>query len=520
MELKHTAQEWLAVAQAQLAGGSPAAAQAILTRALAEHPGARELRRARAGLLQQLGHTSESESLLRDLLDSDPGDVAAAFTLARMLQERGRMAAAASILLTCFAQTSNRADANLAIDAIELLDDCDRKSDAASIAAAALEANPRDSRLHAYAGMLQIQLGAFDRARQHYLFALEHDPRALEWHIPIGLASAQRYADRAHPDFALFRNGLIHPDLSEPARAELHFALGKAYDDIGDYAKAAQNFRTGNAIRKLDSAWSRKAWRRTVEARLAARSVARPLQPSPDFTPLFIVGMPRSGTTLLAGQLSCYPGVRNRGELPWIAKLSQQSELAAESDHAALTRAATFYAAQARRDDAGDARWFLDKQPLNFRYVDLILAMFPHAQIVYCVREPRDTALSLWMQCFLEAVQGYSYDFADIALVMRDCERLMARWHVQYQGSIRTVRYEDLVTSPRETVAALAEWIGIPNDADSRSAPAATTTGTAISTASLWQARQPVNTRSVLRWKNYVQFVPELLNLPNVSQSF
>lgn len=518
MEPEHTAREWLAIAQTRMVGGNLAAAHTILTQALTEHPQARELRRAQAGVFQQMGRGSESESLLRELLDTEPGDVASAFALARLLREQGRMSAAASILLAYFTQTPNRVDADLAIGAIELLDDCDRKADAASIAAAAIDANQGDPRLHAYAGMLQIQLGAFDRARQHYLFALEHDPRALEWHIPIGLASAQRYEDREHPDFALFREGLTRSGLSELARAELHFSLAKAHDDIGDYAQAAQNFRTGNTIRKLDTAWSRKAWRRTVEARLAARSVARPLESLPNFIPLFIVGMPRSGTTLLALQLSRYPGVRNRGELPWIAKFAQQSDLAAEPDHAALARAATLYAAQARQDDADDARWFLDKQPLNFRYIDLMLALFPHAKIVHCVRDSRDTALSLWMQCFLEDVQGYSYDFSDIALVMRDCERLMACWRARYPDSIRTVFYEDMVTSPQETVAALAEWIGLPDDLAPRPAPVATPSENAISTASLWQARQPVNTRSMLRWKNYVPFVPELLSLPNSSQ--
>lgn len=514
MDAQRSAADWLAIAQAQLAGGSAAAAQATLAQALAAHPGARELRRAQAGVLQRLGRTAEAEALLRGLLDADPGDVASAFALAGMLEADGRTAAIASLVRACIARPANRGDADLAIRAIELLDDCDRKADAAAVADLAITAHPDDPRLHAYAGMLQVQLGEFARAREHDLFALRHDPRAWEWHLAIGLASAQRYRDRDHPDFALLRGGLQRDGLSDKARAELHFALGKAHDDLGDYPEAARHFRGGNAIAHHLTKWTRKAWRRAIEARLAAPAWTQHADPIPDFTPVFIVGMPRSGTTLLAELLGRHPRVCNRGELPWIARLASNLALAEAPTRAELQAAAATYAAHARRDDAGDARWFIDKQPLNFRYVDLMLAMFPQAKIIHCRRDPRDVALSLWMQCFLEEVQGYSYDFGDIMVVMRDCERLMKHWRERFPDAICTVRYEELVASPGERVATLAAWIGLENPAttaiDGRPPRDA-----AISTASLWQARQPIHSHSVGRWANYVRWLPELLQFPD-----
>lgn len=510
---------WLGEVRALIMRGQLPAAQAMLDQALAEYPSSTELRRAQAGAFQQAGRWGAAESVLRALLEHNAGDVPAAFTLARILGDQGRMVAAAAVIRECFAIDANLRDAGLAITAIELLDDCDRKRDAANIAEAGMAMNPDDARLHAYTAMLQIQLGEFEQARRNYLFALERDGRAWEWHVPIGLSSAQRYRDDTHADFPLFQEGLRHEGLTGMARAELHFALGKAYDDIGGYADAARHFREGNAIAHRSTHWSRKTWRRTVEARLASAPFACSAEPTEAFTPIFIVGMPRSGTTLLAELLSRRPNVRNRGELPWLARLAGQAALVGNPNRGELQNAARHYAVQARRDDAGGARWFIDKQPLNFRYMDLALALFPDARIVHCQRNPRDTGLSLWMQCFLEDVQGYAYDFGDIALVMRDCERLMTRWRALYGNSIRTIRYEDLVTSPQDAVAALAEWIGLPDDVVSRSATAATPFENAISTASLWQARQPVNTRSVLRWKNYAPFVPELLNLQNGSQS-
>lgn len=501
-------QAWLAITRACMLRGEWKSAATSLTDALQQHPTSVDLRRAQAGLFQQIGRCAEAEAILRTLLNENSDDAASAFSLARILIEQGRTASAAATMLACVSREPNVRDANLAITAIELLDDCERKRDAAEIAKAAISANPHDSRLHAYVGMLAIQLGDFDQARQHDLFALDHDDRAWEWHVPIGLASTLRYTDDRHPDFARFHAGLQREELSELARAELHFALGKAHDDVGNYADAAHHFREGNAIRHRLTPWSRKGWRRSIETRLASTPLTAVATSVHGFAPVFIVGMPRTGTTLLAELLSRYPGVCNRGELPTLSHLASQPELCGSVGQPALARAATLYATKSRQDDAAsDARWFIDKQPLNFRYIDLALAMFPDARIIHCQRDARDTALSLWMQCFLEDVQGYSYDFGDIGLVMRDAARMMSLAREHHPDAIRAVPYEGLVAAPETTVSALAEWLDLP--VAPREAGDLPVTST-ISTASLWQARQPVHTGSIGRWIHYAPHLPEL----------
>lgn len=497
-----TEQQWLEQARALLMRGDFLDAEPLLNGALADHPGSFELRRVLAGMYRQAGRNDEAEVLLRELLVECPLDAGSAFALARLLIEQARTRVAGEVLRTCF--EGGQHDVNLAIQAIELLDDADRKADAAAIAERAIASAPGDPRLHAYAAMLQLQLGMFDRAREHYLFALSHSPQACEWHVPLGLSNAQRYGDASHPDFTRFRDQLQRADLGRKARSTLLFALGKAYDDIGDYAQAAAHFREANAIAHSLTGWSRKDWRRAVETRLASKPSARH-GASSGLVPVFIVGMPRSGTTLLAEQLSLHPGVCNRGELPWIAKLSERADLNGNPSVDALTRGASFYMLHARRDDAPGVRWLVDKQPLNFRYVDLILSLFPDARIIHCTRNARDTALSLWTQSFNEDVQGYAYDFDDIEVVMRDCERLMSRWQRLYPRSIRTIRYEELIEEPDTTLAGLAAWIGLP-------APAAVASeSSSINTSSLWQARQPVYSRSLQRWRGYAEYVPELL---------
>lgn len=499
---------WLESARGSLLRGDLASAHAILASALAEFPRSRELRRVQAGVYLRERRVEAAEHLLRELLAEDAHDAASAFALAGLMKNECRNHAAAAVLCEYFAGPGNCSDADLAINAIELLGSGGRKREASVIARSAITANPDDPRLHAYAGMLAIQFGRFDDARRHYLFALEHDPRAFEWHVPIGLSNTLRYGDAEHPDLVLFHRGLERDDISALARAELHFALGKANDDFGDYAIAARHFRHGNEIRKKLGHWSRKAWRRAMEARLGAPPGRVECSPGMEhFEPVFVVGIPRSGTTLLAELLSRYPRIRNLGELPTLARLVQDN-LAGTQDRAALQLAAASYAQEALQDEASTAHWFIDKQPLNFRYVDLALAMFPDAKVIHCVRNERDTALSLWMQCFLEEVQGYSYDFADIAAVMRDCDKLMKHWKQRYPLSIKTVPYEELASTPDRTVESLAKWLGLASHAVDASI---VESGSTLSTASLWQARQPVYSTSIGRWKHYVSHVPELL---------
>lgn len=387
------------------------------------HPDSIDLRFALAGILQQRGESAEAEALLHELLAQQPAHAAATFLLTGLLSRQGRMHAAAVAMRSLFAHA--RQDADTVIRAVEMLDDIQRTVDAAAICEAEIAAGSSDPRIHAYAGMLGIQLGQFERVRERYAFALAHSPQAVEWNIPIGLSSLQHYEDGSHPDFELFRGVLQQPGLSEKTRITTLFALGKAHDDIADHAQAAHYLRQANALAHAHSTWSRKRWRRLVEARLAARPLPFRLTAPGEWTPLFIVGVPRSGTTLLAELLARHPLVCNRGELGWLATVARQLEQAGAREPAAFEQAANTYAAQLRQDDS-NAHWFIDKQPLNLLHIDLILTLWPNARIVHCRRNPRDTALSLWSQSFHDPAHDYAYDFADIAALIQGCERLHA----------------------------------------------------------------------------------------------
>ncbi|NUO72452.1 MAG: tetratricopeptide repeat protein [Frateuria sp.] len=501
-------QQWLQRAQERMLCGDMQGARSVLEEGLAALPQSPELMLALAGASLQSGRAAEAEALLEALLARSPDHAAASFLLARLLREQGRMTAVAHALLSLFRNA--HPDLEQRLDAIELLDDCGRQAEAASLCEAAIAAGAGDPRLYAHAVALAAQLGQFERARERQEFALSHDARAPEWHVPLGLAGLQRYRDGQHPDFARFAALLERGDLSAAARGSLLFALGKAHDDIGRYDLAARYLRQANAVVGAQVRWPRKLWRRSVEMRLE-RVMPAPLPASPtDWVPVFIVGMPRAGSTLLAEQLARYPDVRHRGELPWMPTLAARlAPLLADKDcAAAMQAAAATYAAQLRQDDT-PARWYIDKQPHNFMHVDLILALFPQARIIHCRRDARDNALSLWMQSFHPGTQDFAFDFTDIDTAIRGSRRLMAHWQRRYPQAVYEVRYEDLVQDIEGSVGALAGWLGLPG-----TAPAAgTMDNRAISTASLWQARQPVHTRSLERWRQYAQWLPELANI-------
>lgn len=495
--------EWLERGRALLLRGQSDAALATFEAGCAAHPGDVELCVACAGLLWQARRPAEAERHLRNVLAVSPGHAAAAFLLARLLREQSRMLALETVLRALFDQPQ---DVGTLLQAVDLLADGARVQAASDLVERALAAGSRDARLHAYAGMLAVQLGDFERAHACYTFALEHDERAVEWQAPYGLASSRRHTDPADPDFALLQALAQRQGLSTSARASIAFGLGKACDDIGEFARAVAHLREANALVAASVAFDPKAWRRLVAARLDARPPAALTVEREDFAPVFVIGMPRSGTTLVADRLARHPAVCNRGELNGIAQIATDLGRAGRPGHGALVHVAHGYVQQVRQDDS-DARWFIDKQPLNFLHVDLIASLFPNARIIVCRRSARDTALSIWMQYFAGRAQDFAYDFAHIEAVMHGCARLVEAAHRRHPTLVRDVRYEDFVADPTAHTQALADWIGLPPHDWSATGDERRV----ISTSSAWQARQPVHARSIGRWQAYAPHVPELL---------
>ena len=493
--------EWLEAGQTLALKQDLAGASAVLQVAAARHREDSELQLALASVRWQMQDHAGAQALLEGLLASQPDHLAAVFTLARLHIEQGRVEAAKTVLCDLFAKFRQPPD--MVFRAAKMLADGGRKQGAADLCEAAIAMGSGDSFVRVYVAALQSQLGEFERSRNHYVFALEHDPKTLDVGAAYGLASIRRYNDPADPDLVRFQALLDRPDLSLAARASVLFALGKASDDLGDYARAASFLREANGL--VDhQGWSRKHWRRMLEARLAGTSLPQRTPAAEECIPVFVVGAPRSGTTLVAELLGRSPEVRNRGELDWLPHYAEELSRAAKPDLLLLDRIAKAYLAKLQQGETG-VRWFVDKQPLNFLHIDLIRALFPQACIVHCKRSHRDTALSIWSQHFDSTEYRFAYDFADISAVLSGCQKLMTK--ARRDSGVLEVRYEELVRDPQAIVGDLAVALGLaPFDC-----AVPKVERSAIGTASVWQARQPVYTRAIGRWRGYAEHVPELL---------
>jgi hypothetical protein len=231
--------------------------------------------------------------------------------------------------------------------------------------------------------------------------------------------------------------------------------------------------REANALVRRDQAWSRDSWGTWVAARSreqggAGHDAGPRLQTPADWTPIFVVGLPRSGTTLAAVQLARHAGVRDRGELPHIPYIADRLEASGRArDPEALREAAQLYSAHLRQDDA-PAPWYVDNNQMNFRHLDLIARLFPRARVIHCVRNRRDTALSIWSQYFANSACAFANDLDDIAAFCAGHDRLMRHWKDSLDLPIHTLVYEDMVEHGEEVGERLRAFVGLPDKASTR----------------------------------------------------
>lgn len=498
---------WLDSARVLLGYDQPLLAAALLDTALAQHPTFPRLRFWFAHALWQAGEIARAESELRRVL-ADGADADASVLLAQVLRGQGKLNAAAAAMLE--RAKASAGDTATLLDCAQFIRECQRQDIAVDVCESELKLGNADPRLHALAGNLAQELGRFDQAQRRYHDAIDGDIDMNAWFVLSSLASVQRYVDRQHPDFALFHRRARDPALSPRARAAILFALGKACDDVGDFAAAAHAWREANGLSHSLAAWSQAAWKDFVSARIAAAPTPAPSIRDHECMPIFVVGLPRTGTTLVAELLGRHPDVCNRGELPMLGYLAERLIGLDDAQRmVGLGEAAAIYLAHLQRDDA-PARSYIDKNPLNFRYLDMVAALFPQARVIYCRRQARDTALSIWSQSFASDDYAFASDFNDIAALGAGCDELMAHWQRTLPIPILAVDYEQIAADPLATIERVLPLLGLSSFDPLGSKVDG---GSAITSASQWQARQPVHQRSVERWRNYAQYLPELVQL-------
>jgi hypothetical protein len=292
--------------------------------------------------------------------------------------------------------------------------------------------------------------------------------------------------------------------LSPQAEAQLRYAMGKYFDDIKDYPSAFAEYRKANEVAKrYTPRHNRLELTQAIDATIRRYDRAwldrSRCDTNASAQPVFVVGMPRSGTTLAEQILGSHPAARGVGELPFWTNATAQYEAAG---FVGLCASGAEYL------KLSDAAPTIDKMPANFRCLGTICAAVPNARIIHMRRNPIDTCLSIYFQNF-DVTHPYANDLDDLTHFYREYRRLMQHWTATLPAAaLLEVPYEGLVAEPDAWIRRMVEFSGLdwdPRCLDFHQA------GRVVSSRSRWQVRQKINSGSVERWRNYAPFIGPLL---------
>lgn len=305
----------------------------------------------------------------------------------------------------------------------------------------------------------------------------------------------------------------------------LHFSLGKAFEDANDYAASFQHYEAGNRLRRTMIQHDAAAFSAEVSA--AARTFTGPFIaaqgaggcPAPD--PIFVVGLPRSGSTLVEQILASHSQVEGTMELPEMMVIASRLQgrvdqgdfpdfatMIAALSAADRTRLGEEYIERTRIHRKTDRPLFIDKMPNNWQHVGLIRTILPNAKIVDARRHPLGCCFSGWKQHFARG-QAFSYDLADIGRYYRDYVALMAAYDEAAPGAVRRVIYERMVADTEAEVRRLLDGLGLPFEA---ACLEFYKNDRAVRTASSEQVRRPIFADGVDHWKNYAAWLEPLVD--------
>ena len=306
-------------------------------------------------------------------------------------------------------------------------------------------------------------------------------------------------------------------------RALIGYELGKVFDARGEHDLAMQHWHEANAARRrMTGEFDAASLHARVERMLPrfTRETFAQGGGSADQRPVFIVGMPRSGTTLTEQIIAAHPAAHGCGELPDIALIANQLPsrqddgghwpiLFDDIDDATLQRAIARYLRSATRHAPPDALRLVDKAPMNYYALGLVAMMFPRARIIWCRRDPRDVAVSIYSENF-SLGERFATRLDAIGHCINLQNRLMRHWQATLPNPLLELHYEELASEPETQARRLLSFIDLPWDPACLDFHASER---GVQTPSRWQVRQPVHTRSIGRWRHYATALGPLLEV-------
>jgi tetratricopeptide (TPR) repeat protein len=452
----------------------------------------------------------EALRVLGRALEIAPRHVPTLVAVARAQTKKASYQQAEQAIRAALAIDPHHAMAHATLGEIHL--DNDRFTEALAAFEAALARAPDSwETRNLYANCLKA-VGRLDEALAEFERTLSDNPRAYGCYA--NMSDLVAFTPES-PHFAAMER--ILADAAEPDSApytSLHFAIGKAYDDVGDHEKAIAHWRTGATLRRkeldYDEAETAKFFAGITESYGADYFANPPFEGNPSAVPVFIIGMPRSGSTLVEQILTSHPLAHGGGETKELSRrlgalrarfpgLPRYPELGRRMNADQHRLVADGYLSVLQAMNPAAER-ITDKLLTNYYFVGLLHVLFPNARFINTVRNPVDTCLSCYSKLFRDDMP-HSYDFGELGRYYLRYQALMDHWQRALPaGTILPVRYEDLVADVETHARRLIAFIGMPWD------PACLAfheSSRPVKTASVVQVRQPVYQTSVERWRRY-----------------
>ncbi|MDP9199921.1 MAG: sulfotransferase [Pseudomonadota bacterium] len=507
---------------------------------------------SRAADHHRAGRLQEAEAIYRELLRRDPRNLEALRLLALIAMNAEQYGQAEQLLKRAVEIAPDFLAAWVDLSRAQL-ERQDLPAAQASIERAA-ELSPHSGNVRIHVANVQARSGLHDQAIETYRRAIELNPELPAGYLGIGnvlktvgrqaeAIDAYRRATVLRPESSeawwslsnlkTFRfedseieamtRQLEAPALTDESRVQFSFALAKASEDRGDYARAFELYGGGNRTRRAMENYDpvqteviNDRIMKVFDAEFLARCTGRG---HPDRAPIFVVGLPRSGSTLIEQILASHSEVDATHELPEVGRLIQRMnrdrkdrvvypEAVRDFNDEAWAAFGRSYIEQTRQYRR-DAPRFIDKNPNNFANIGLLSLALPNARFINTRRHPLDTCLSCYKQLFARG-QPFTYDLLELGEYYLQYVRMMKHWHSVLPGRVLDLQYESVVADQEAETRRLLEFCGLPwEDACLRYYE----TERAIRTASSEQVRRPIYTDSVGLWRNYQQELVELIEI-------
>jgi tetratricopeptide (TPR) repeat protein len=502
--------------------GQSGPAISYLERAIAINPDYADAHFTLANILQGLGRLGDAMKHYDKVLAIEPRNYAAHSNLGTVLQKLGHFDNAIALYKHALAINPNFVDAcyNLGTAYLAL----DRHKEAIEQSEKALRLDPSRALAHNNIGVALQALGRIDEAGRAYEKALQIAPRHAATHL--NLAYLRRFTAGDPRLAALEKLAEDAATLDADSQIAVQFALGQAFSDLGQHERSFRHLRDGNALKRAQLAYDEKDMLGLLERirTTFTPELMRQKSGSGDHSalPVFVVGMPRSGTTLVEQILASHSKVHGAGEIEKfyqaIMRFRHRHGIAAAFPdmvpaiaRGALCDLGADYV-QSIRSMAPAAARIVNKLPLNFKYVGLIHLALPNARIIHVRRDPVDTCFSCFSLVF-SGNQSFAYDLGELARYYLGYAALMDHWRsVLPQGVMIEVRYEDLAADLHGQARTIVDHCGLPwEDA----CLAFHETERPVRTASSIQVRKPVYRTSVGRWRPYENFLQPLIEALN-----